>query len=302
MPGFEVIDSQEKEIVKKIFDDGGILFAHGFDAIRKSYHVREFEEAFNNVLRFNHSLAVSSGTAAIKIALKALDVKAGDEVITQAFNFIATVEAILDLGAIPIIANIDNSLNMDVEDCESLITKKTKVILPVHMLGMTADMKGIMNLAAKHDLKVLEDCCEATGAKYQGKYVGNIADAGAFSFDFGKVITTGEGGMVTTDKFNVDKFSREYHDHGHENNPDYPRGRDTKTIFGFNYRMTEMQAAIGKVQLSKLHMILEKNKERYIAIEENLDRSFMRRLIHQNSDHSMKILFTFFSSVNLLFT
>jgi 8-amino-3,8-dideoxy-alpha-D-manno-octulosonate transaminase len=149
---------------------------------------------------------------------------------------------------------------------------------------MTADMEGIMNLAAKHDLKVLEDCCEATGAKYQGKYVGNVADAGAFSFDFGKVITTGEGGMVTTDKFNLDKFSREYHDHGHENNPDYPRGRDTKTIFGFNYRMTEMQAAVGKVQLSKLHMILEKNKERYMAIEENLDKSFTRRQIHQHSE------------------
>jgi len=145
-------------------------------------------------------------------------------------------------------------------------------------------MEGIMNLAAKHDLKVLEDCCEATGAKYQGKYVGNVADAGAFSFDFGKVITTGEGGMVTTDKFNLDKFSREYHDHGHENNPDYPRGRDTKTIFGFNYRMTEMQAAVGKVQLSKLHMILEKNKERYMAIEENLDKSFTRRQIHQHSE------------------
>ena len=284
MPGFEVIDSQEKEIVNKIFDDGGILFAHGFDAARSNFHVREFEESFNDILKFNHSLAVSSGTAAIKIGLKALDVKAGDEVITQAFNFIATVEAILDLGAVPIIANIDDSLNMDVEDCESLITKKTKAILPVHMLGMTANMEGIMNLAAKNDLKVLEDCCEATGAKYQGKYVGSIADVGAFSFDFGKVITTGEGGMVTTDKFSIDKFSREYHDHGHENNPDYPRGRDTKTIFGFNYRMTEMQAAVGKVQLSKLHMILEKNKERYMAIEENLDKSFIRRQVNQNSE------------------
>ncbi len=284
MPGFEVIDSQEKEIVNKIFDDGGILFAHGFDAARSNFHVREFEESFNDILKFNHSLAVSSGTAAIKIGLKALDVKAGDEVITQAFNFIATVEAILDLGAIPVIANIDNSLNMDVEDCESLITNKTKVILPVHMLGMTANMEAIMNLAAKHDLKVLEDCCEATGAKYQGKYVGSVADVGAFSFDFGKVITTGEGGMVTTDKVGIDKFSREYHDHGHENNPDFPRGRDTKTIFGFNYRMTEMQAAVGKVQLSKLQMILEMNKERYMSIEESLDKSFTRRQINQNSE------------------
>tara|TARA_Y100001970_G_scaffold219769_1_gene269736 strand:+ start:21631 stop:22764 length:1134 start_codon:yes stop_codon:yes gene_type:complete len=284
MPGFEVIDSKEKEIVNKLFEDGAILFAHGFDALRKNYHVREFEELFSNALKFNHSLAVSSGTAAIKIGLKALGVKEGDEVITQAFNFIATVEAILDLGAIPVIANIDDSLNMDIKDCESLITKKTKVILPVHMLGMTANMEGIMHLASKHDLKVLEDCCEATGAKYQENYVGNIADVGAFSFDFGKVITTGEGGMVTTKESDIDRFSREYHDHGHENNTNFPRGRDTKTIYGFNYRMTEMQAAVGKVQLSKLDMILDKNKERYMALEENLDKHFIRRKINENSE------------------
>jgi len=256
MPGFEIIDSEEKDIVNSIFEDGGILFAHGFDALRKNFHVREFENNFSEDLGFNHSLAVSSGTAAIKIGLKALGVKPGDEVITQAFNFIATAEAILDLGAKPIIANVDESLNMDPVDCELVISDKTKVILPVHMLGMTADMSSIMSLASKYNLTVLEDCCEATGAKYDNKYVGNVADVGAFSFDFGKVITTGEGGMVTTDKLNLDKYSREYHDHGHENNPDFPRGRDTKTIFGFNYRMTEMQAAVGKVQLTKLNTLL----------------------------------------------
>ena len=170
MPGFEIIGKEEKNAVNQIFEDGGILFAHGFDAMRKNFHVREFESMTAGYFNCNHSLAVSSGTAAIKVALKALGVKPGDEVITQAFNFIATVEAILDCGAIPVIANVDDTLNMDVVDCETLITNKTKVLLPVHMLGIPTDMDSIMEVSKKYDLKVLEDNCESVGAKYNGKY------------------------------------------------------------------------------------------------------------------------------------
>ena len=121
MPGFEWIDKEEQQAVSKIFDDGGVLFAHGFDSIRKNYHVREFETSCSKYFNCNHALAVSSGTAAIKIALKAVGVKAGDEVITQGFNFIATVEAILDCGAVPVIANVDDTLNMDPDDLKNLI-------------------------------------------------------------------------------------------------------------------------------------------------------------------------------------
>ena len=284
MPGFELIGKEEQEAVNQIFKDGGILFAHGFDAMRKNFHVREFEAKAHEYFECSHALAVSSGTAAIKVALKALDVKPGDEVVTQAFNFIATIEAILDCGALPIIANVDETLNMDAADCESLITDRTKVLLPVHMLGVPVDMDTIQALANKHHLKVLEDNCESVGARYKGRWAGAIGEAGALSFDFGKVITTGEGGMVLTNSSTVDKSVREYHDHGHENNPDFPRGMDTKSIYGFNYRMTEMQAAVGKVQLGKLDHIIQENQKRYQALEENIPSTVKTRKIPDGSE------------------
>tara|TARA_Y100000590_G_scaffold175838_3_gene200947 strand:- start:835 stop:1965 length:1131 start_codon:yes stop_codon:yes gene_type:complete len=284
MPGFELINKKELKAIEKIFRDGGILFAHGFDALRKEYNVREFEKLCCKKFVCKNSLAVTSGTAAIKIGLKALGVKPGDEVITQAFNFIATVEAILDIGAKPIIANVNDSLNMDPLDLKNLINSKTKVILPVHMLGVPAEMNVIKKISRKHGLKILEDNCEAIGAKFDGKYLGTIGDAGALSFDFGKIITTGEGGMLLTNNRKLDKYAREYHDHGHENNPSLPRGKDTKTIYGFNYRMTEMQGAIGRVQLKKLTEIIKKNKLRYQALHGLIKNKFKFRRIPASSE------------------
>ena len=207
MPGFEIIGKEEQKAVNKVFNEGGVLFAHGFDTLRKNFHIRQFEKIFCKRFNCRHSLAVSSGTASIKIALRAMGVRPGDEVITQAFNFIATVEAIVDVGAIPIIANVDDSLNMSVKDTEKLITSKTKVILPVHMLGVPAEMNSLMKLAKNKKIKVLEDNCESVGAKYNGKFLGTIGHAGALSFDFGKVITTGEGGMIITNDYKIDKYS-----------------------------------------------------------------------------------------------
>jgi 8-amino-3,8-dideoxy-alpha-D-manno-octulosonate transaminase len=279
MPGFELINEEEKNAVNKLFEDGGVLFPHGFDALRKNYHVREFEELSTKYFNCEHSLAVSSGTAAIKIGLKAIGVKPGDEVITQAFNFIATIEAILDCGAKPVIANVDETLNMDLEDCAQLITDKTKAILPVHMLGVPVDMNRVMEISNHYKIKVLEDNCESVGGKYDDKFLGTIGHCGVFSFDFGKAITTGEGGMVLTNEAKIDKYSREYHDHGHENNPKFPRGKDTKSIFGFNYRMTEMQAVIGKVQLGKLDFIIKSNDDRYNEFEKNFPDDIIKRKI-----------------------
>tara|TARA_B110000438_G_scaffold300780_1_gene353985 strand:- start:175 stop:1302 length:1128 start_codon:yes stop_codon:yes gene_type:complete len=283
MPGFEIIGKEEQKAVNNVFNEGGVLFAHGFDTLRKNFHIRQFEKIFCKRFNCRHSLAVSSGTASIKIALKAMGVRPGDEVITQAFNFIATVEAIVDVGAIPIIANVDDSLNMSVKDTEKLITSKTKVILPVHMLGVPAEMNSLMKLAKNKKIKVLEDNCESVGAKYNGKFLGTIGHAGALSFDFGKVITTGEGGMIITNDYKIDKYCREYHDHGHENNPKLPRGKDTRKIYGFNYRMTELQGAIGKVQLNKLNFIIKENKKRYNALLKGLNNKFLLRKIPKGS-------------------
>ena len=293
MPGFEIIDKKEKKAVINIFEEGGVLFAHGFERLRKKFHIREFEKMFCKKFKCKYSLAVSSGTAAIKIGLKALGVKSGDEVITQAFNFIATVEAIVDVGAKPIIVNVDDTLNMDIKDLKKAITSKTKVILPVHMLGVPANMNLIMKLAKAKKIKVLEDNCESTGAKFNKKYLGTIGHIGVLSFDFGKVITTGEGGMILTNDPKLDKYCREYHDHGHENNPKLPRGKDTRSIYGFNYRMTELQGAIGKVQLSKLNYIIKKNKERYTSLLRGLGNRFKLRTIPTKSQiiHDTFILF-----------
>ena len=279
MPGFEWIDEEEKNAVMAVFDEGGVLFAHGFDGMRKHFHIREFEQQAQEYFKVKHCLAVSSGTAAIKVALKSVGVQPGDEVITQAFNFIATVEAILDCGAVPVIANVDLSLNMDVDDLQSLISEKTKAILPVHMLGVAANMKSILKLATERGIPVVEDNCESIGATYNGQSLGTLGQAGAISFDQGKMLATGEGGMVLTNDAAVSKYACEYHDHGHEGNPDRPRGRDTHSIYGFNYRMTEMQGAVGKVHLSKLSRMLEANKERYQALEDAIGGKFRFRTI-----------------------
>ena len=279
MPGFEWIDGEEKDAVMAVFDEGGVLFAHGFDGMRKHFHIREFEQKAQEYFQVKHCLAVASGTAAIKVALKSVGVQPGDEVITQAFNFIATVEAILDCGAVPVIANVDLSLNMDVDDLKSLITNKTKAVLPVHMLGVSANMKAILKITKEHGIPVVEDNCESIGAKYNGQSLGTLGQVGAISFDQGKMLATGEGGMVLTNDATVSKYACEYHDHGHESNPDRPRGRDTHSIYGFNYRMTEMQGAVGKVQLSKLSRMLEANKERYQALEDAMGGKFRLRTI-----------------------
>ena len=276
MAGWELLGKEEKKAINRIFDkEGKVFLAHGFNKLRKRFHVREFEKVCSKKFNSKFSVCVSSGTAAIKVALRALGVKRGDEVITQSFNFIATIEAILDIGAEPIITNIDKSLNMDPQDLKKLITKKTKAIIPVHMLGVPARMDEILKIAKKRKIKVLEDNCEAVGAKYRGKFLGTIGDVGVLSFDYAKMITTGgEGGLVLTNNSKFHKISKEYHDHGHENNPKVSRGNDTKTIFGFNYRMTEIQAAIGKEQIKKLNYILQDNKRKYLKLQKTLNNFY----------------------------
>jgi len=271
MPGFELIGEEERAAIEELFADGGILFRHGFDGMRNGrYRVIEFEKAFAEKLGARHALAVTSGTAALKVALKAMGIGPGDEVITQSFTFIATAEAIADCGARPVVVNIDDTLTMEPVDLERAITGKTRAILPVHMLGVAAEMDDIMSIAEARNIPVLEDNCESLGAEWSGKKLGTQGTMCAYSLDFGKVITTGEGGIVTTDDEELYTLAREYHDHGHENNPNLPRGRDTRRIHGFNYRMTELQAAVGLAQLEKLDYIVESNRRNYGQLEAGL--------------------------------
>lgn len=271
MPGFEIIGKEEHDQINELFQESGILFRHGFDALRKDiYKVRDFERAFAKKMGVNDALAVSSGTAALKVALEALGIGPGDEVITQAFTFVATVEAIVEVGAKPIIANIDDSLNIDPNDLERKINGNTKAIIVVHMLGIPSDMEKVMPIAEKHNIKVIEDTAWGCGGKFNGEFLGTIGHVGTFSFDFAKTITTGEGGMVVAQDQQVLESAKAYHDHGHENNPALPRWEDSRSRSGFNFRMTEMQGAVGIAQLKKLDFVIDAHQKHKNAILEGI--------------------------------
>ena len=259
MPGFEVFGEEERKAINDLFDaNGGILFAHGFDALRKGiYKVREFEAAAAKKFGIAHAQAVCSGTAALRVAMAALDIGRGDEVIIPAFTFVATAEAVIQSGADLVVVDVDDSLNIAPAAIEAAITPRTSAIIAVHMLGAPADMAAIGEIARRHDLKVIEDAAQAVGATYRGQCIGTIGDVGCFSFDAGKVIITGEGGMVVTNDYATFTKARAYHDHGHEYSTTVGRGEEGAIGEGFNYRMTELQGAIGIVQLGKLDAIVK---------------------------------------------
>ncbi|MGO9138238.1 MAG: DegT/DnrJ/EryC1/StrS family aminotransferase [Syntrophales bacterium] len=270
MAGAELIGKEE---IKEIMDvmETGILMRYGFDKERKGvFKVREFEEAFAGYCRAKYALGVTSGSTALKVALAAMDVGPGDEVIVPAFTFIATYEAVLEVGALPVAADIDASLNMDPGDIEKRITPYTKAVIPVHMCGAPAQIDKIMAVARKNKLLVLEDNAQASGGSYRGKKLGTFGDMGIFSFDYYKTLTTGEGGMVLTDNKDFYLRAEWYHDHGHDHNPNVGRALEGRTILGFNYRMNELQGALGLAQMRKLDTIIAEQRKNKKAIKDVL--------------------------------
>lgn len=272
MPGFEVIGNEEFESVKRVFDKGGILFRHGFDHLRNDlYMVKDFETAFAKRMNAPRALAVTSGTAAIRVALASLGLSEGDEVITQSFTFVATVEAIIESRATPICCEIDDTLNMDPADMEKRITDKTKAIIVVHMLGTPARLREIKEIADRHGIPLIEDTAWGCGGALDDRPLGSWGQIGTFSFDFAKTMTCGEGGMVIfRDEETADRAAA-WHDHGHENNPKLPRWEDSRSSSGFNYRMMELQGAVGLAQLEKLDSVISSQRENSAAIRSALE-------------------------------
>ena len=267
MPGYELISKEEKKEIESIFDNGGVLFRHGFDDRRnKTYKVLEFERNFAKKFNSKYSLAVTSGTAALRVALSVLDLKKGDEVITQSFTFVATVESIVESKATPVCTEIDETLNMCPKSLEKLINKKTKAVILVHMLGVPTDINKIIKICKKYKIPLIEDTAWGCGGKFNKKFLGTHGRMGTFSFDFAKLITTGEGGMILFQKKADYLKASAWHDHGHENNPKLPRWEDSRSSSGFNFRMTEMQGAIGIAQLRKMNDIIAKQRKNYKSI------------------------------------
>jgi len=237
--------------------------------------VSEFEEEFAKYVGTKYAVAVSSGTAALHLSLLAIGIKAGDEVIIPSFSFIATANAVAHCGASPVFIDIDQrTYNISPEKIEEYLAgvskkknKKVKAIMPVHQLGMPADMDYIIAIAKKHSLHIIEDAACALGSEYKGRKAGNIGDVGCFSFHPRKIITTGEGGMITTNDKKVAEKVRLLRNHGMTISPDKREKKSSikedYPIVGYNYRMTDMQGAIGLIQMKKLEFIL--NKRRTIA-------------------------------------
>lgn len=295
MPGFEVFGEEEKQQVLDVFDTG-ILFRYEFTDERNDvYKVREFEQAFADYTGAVSAQAVTSGTAALKVALAALGVGAGDEVITQGFTFVATWEAIFDIGAIPVFTEVNETLNMDPADLEKKITEKTKAIIPVHMLGAQAQIKEIQVIADRHNIPVLEDTAQAAGARIEGRHLGTFGAIGTFSFDSVKTMTTGEGGMCITSDQELWRNMSEYHDHGHDHavNPG-GRGGEGRRFIGFNYRMMELQGAIGLAQLAKLDDMIAAQKKTKQQLKEAVAKisgvSF-RHLVDEDGDSATFLAF-----------
>lgn len=269
MPGFEIFGAEEKKEIMDVLDTG-ILFRYEFGAQRKGvYKVLEFEKQFAAYCGTAYGQAVTSGTAALKVALAALGVGPGDEVITQGFTFVATWEAILDIGAIPVFTEVDTTLNMDPIDLEKKITDKTRCIIPVHMLGAQARIREIVAIGKRHGIPVIEDTAQAAGGRIDGRHLGTFGDCGTFSFDAVKTMTTGEGGMIITASEELWRTMSEYHDHGHDHvvNPG-ARGGEGRRFIGFNYRMMELQGAIGIAQLAKLDSMIVAQKKSKAALKE----------------------------------
>jgi 8-amino-3,8-dideoxy-alpha-D-manno-octulosonate transaminase len=211
------------------------------------------EQAFAAQMGSPYAVAVTSGTASLICGLIGLGVGPGDEVIVPAYTWIASASAVLAAGAVPVVAEIDESLTLDPADVERRITGRTRAILAVHMRGAPCHMDAIMDLAERHQLKVLEDVAQACGASFQGRRLGSIGHAGAFSFQFNKIITSGEGGMVLTADRELYQRVQMYQDVvGGQRNQIPP----DQILPGVNHRMSELQAAIALVQLKKLEGIL----------------------------------------------
>jgi perosamine synthetase len=253
-----LLGDEEKFAVSKVLESG--MLASG-------PKTEEFEKKFAEFIGVKYAIATSSGTTSLHLGLLSIGVKEGDEVIVPDFSFIATANSPLFCQATPVFCDVDaRTFNIDPEKIKKLITKKTKAIMPVHLYGQSADMKFISEIAEKYSINIIGDACQAHGAKYNGKMVGSFGDLECFSFYPTKNMTTGEGGMVTTNNDEIAEKAISLRNHGREKT----KWGYEHVCLGYNYRMTDIAAAIGIEQLKKLPKFNEMRRKNAQCLNENL--------------------------------
>ena len=268
---------EEAEAVRQVLLSNKVNYWTGCEC-------REFEREYATYLGVKHAIAVANGTLALEVALRALEIGQGDEVIVTSRTFLASVSCIVTVGAKPVFADIDlDTQNITPLSIRKVLTSNTKAIIAVHLAGWPCDMDSMMELAKELNLKVIEDCAQAHGAKYKGRSVGSIGHIGAWSFCQDKIMTTGgEGGMVTTNDKKLWEKMWSYKDHGKSWKAVYetkhpPGFRWLHESFGSNYRMTEMQAAIGRIQIKRMsewHEARKQNAEAILTVSEEYPKVF----------------------------
>ena len=271
MPGFELFGAEERKEVNDVLETG-ILMRYGFDGPRQGiWKAKELEQAITEVFGCGYAQLTANGTAALTTAMAALGIGAGDEVIMPSFTFVASFEAVLSVGAVPVLVDIDETLTLKPSAVRAAITPQTKCVMPVHMCGSMADLDALKQICDEHQLILLEDACQSIGASYKGKSLGTIGHAGTFSFDFVKTITCAEGGVVMTNSEDVYRKSDGYTDHGHDH-LGVDRGADLHPFIGYNCRISELHAAVGLAQIRKLGTFLGLQKKNNKALRAYLEQ------------------------------
>jgi dTDP-4-amino-4,6-dideoxygalactose transaminase len=268
-PGSYVLGEEEKKELLDVIENGS-LFRYGVPGADGFQHkVASFEKEMADIIGIKHTVATSSGTGSLLCCLAALGIGAGDEVIVPGYTFIASISSIILSNAIPVLAEIDASLTIDPKRIEELITPQTKAIMPVHMLGNPCNMESIMKIAQRHKLFVIEDCCQAFGASYQGHRLGTFGDISAFSLNVFKTITAGDGGAVATNDDMLYERAFGFHDQGHKPSR---MGVEVgnRSIVGMNLRMNELTGAVALAQIRKLDGILKKLREKKARLKKAL--------------------------------
>ena len=260
MAGTELFGQEERKEVMDVLDSG-VLFRYNHDAQRNGiFKAKIFEQEFSTYLGAKYTHFCASGTAADSLSLACCGIGYGDEVSVPPYGFIAPIEAVLLAGAIPVFAEIDETLCLSPEGIEKAITPRTKAVLLIQVFGSMAKMDEILAVCNKHNLILVEDAAPALGGSYKGKMLGNFGKMSAFSFDYYKIITAGEGGAIATNDPELYEKAHKYSDHGHDHIGD-ARGAEQHPILGYNYRGSELGAAVVLAQLRKLPYMIEKQKK-----------------------------------------
>lgn len=293
MPGFEFFGEEERKEVNDVLNTG-IMMRYGFDGMRQGHwKAKELEKAITETFGVKYAQLTSSGTTALSTAMAVMGVGHGDEVIMPTFTFVASFEAIIAAGAIPVLVDIDETLCLDPKAVEAAITPKTKMVMPVHMCGSMAQIDELQAICKKHNLLLLEDACQAIGGSFKGQSLGTIGDGGTFSFDFVKTITCGEGGVFMTNNEEYFVNADHYQDHGHDHIGS-DRGAESHPFLGYNFRISELHAAVGLGQIKKLDKILATQKNHNVIIKaalEKVDGISFRRIPDPAGDNASFLSF-----------